>query len=368
MGALQQWLEALEQQTQQLKHHIQVVERRLRLWRRMACGLGVLALLGLPLSSVTPQAGQTLEQRVEQLEYQSAALQQRLESSGVPISLNKKRVRRRSENMNGMTRREFLSMAGGATAFSMAGPTFASISGAAKPVTGVTSLYVKGLVMVDVGNPDQICLGFPKAPGHKATLSVVPENGAKQIYTIKGHGQVEAKPVAATDAKILVPDLVRMKEFYGNDVKSHIDRCPGTITIPRKAVHKITATELTAARYTFVRSDTGEEVTSFRPRQLADAIKIELSSAGTLKLDDGKVTIPLDTTRELRIEYTPEKMGRDPFADHFHYYFPYIERPAALDFDVVPRKVGSSGSPIPHVGHQFMMFDAVAVCSLIEIP
>ena len=267
-----------------------------------------------------------------------------------------------------MNRREFLSVFGGATAVSMAIPALASSSVTDKLASDVTSLYVKGLVMVDLGNPDLIRLGFPKAPGHKATLSVVPQNGIKQVLAIKGHGAIEAKPIVASNTKIVVPELIRMKEFYGDDVKSHVDKCPGTISIPRSAIRSVTATELTAARYTFVRTDTGEEVTSFRPRQLADAIKIELSSAGTLKLDDGKVSIPLETARELRVEYTPERATTDPLTDHFHHYFPYIERPAAVDFDVVPRKVGAASSPTPHVGHQFMMFDAFSVCSLVAVP
>src|SRR5262249_17953133 len=111
------------------------------------------------------------------------------------------------------------------------------------------------------------------------------------------------------------------------------------------------------------------EVASFRPRQLADAIKIELSSAGILKLDGGKVNIPLDTTRELRVEYSPEKTSSaEPFSDHFHHYMPYIERPAALECDVVPRKVGAATSPTPHVGHQFLMLDNVVICSLAAVP
>src|SRR5215510_4902970 len=83
MEALQQRLEALEQQTEQLKHHSQAVERRLRWWRRMACGVGVLALLSPPLTSVRAQEGQSattelqsatkelrrLARRVEDLEY-----------------------------------------------------------------------------------------------------------------------------------------------------------------------------------------------------------------------------------------------------------------------------------------------------------
>jgi hypothetical protein len=271
--------------------------------------------------------------------------------------------------MNRINRRQFLTALGSASAVSMAIPAFALTSTADTTAPGVTSLYVKGLVMVDLGNPDLIRLGLPKAPGHKATLSVVPRNGTKQVLAIKGHGAIEAKPIAPADTKIIVPELIRMKEFYGNDVKAHVDKCPGTISIPRNTIRSVTATELTASRYTFVRTDTGEEVASFRPRQLADAIRIELSSAGTLKLDCGKVNIPLDTARELRVEYTPEKMSStDPFSDHFHHYFPYIERPAALDFDVVPRKVGAASSPTPHAGHQFMMLDNVTVCSLAAVP
>jgi hypothetical protein len=271
--------------------------------------------------------------------------------------------------MNQLNRRQFLSVLGGATAVSMAIPGLASASTADMVTKNVTSLYVKGLVMVDLGNPDVIRLGFPKAAGHKATLCVVPQNGTKQVLAIKGRGVIDAKPIASADAKFLVPELIRMKEFYGDDVKSRVDNCPGIISIPRNTILSVKAAELTAARYTFVRTDTGEEVTSFRPRQVADAIKLELSSAGTLKLDGGKVTIPLETARELRVEYTAERVASaDPFADHFHHYFPYIERPAALDFDVVPRKVGAASSRTPHVGHHFMMLDNVTLCSLIAVP
>src|SRR5262249_3817804 len=270
--------------------------------------------------------------------------------------------------MNRINRRNFLSVLGGATAVSMAVSAFAFASTADKLATDVTALYVKGLVMVDLGNPDVVRLGFPKAPGHKATLSVLPQTGTKQVLQLKGRGVIDAKPIASVDTKILVPELIRMKEFYGNDVQSHVDQCPGVISIPRNAIQSVTATELSPSRYTFVRTDTGEEVTSFRPRQVADAIKIALSSAGTLKLDDGKVNIPLETARELRVEYTAEKVtSADPFADHFHHYFPYIERPAALDFDVVPRKVGAASSPTPHAGHRFMMLDNTTLCSLVAL-
>src|SRR5438045_3939691 len=129
--------------------------------------------------------------------------------------------------MNRMNRREFLSVLGGASAISLAVPAFASSSATDKGAADITSLYVKGLVMVDLGDPQVIRLGFPKAPGHKAILSIIPQNGMKKVLVIKGKGAVEAAGIALADPKIVVPELVRMKEFYGNDVKSHVDQCPG---------------------------------------------------------------------------------------------------------------------------------------------
>ena len=143
--------------------------------------------------------------------------------------------------MKSMNRREFLSVFGSATAVSIATPVFASGFATDNIASDFTSLYVKGLVMVDLGNPDVIRLGFPKATGHKAMLSVVPKNGTKQVVAIKGHGSVEAKPIPSADSKILVPELIRMKEFYGENVKSHVDQCPGTISIPRNVIRSITA-------------------------------------------------------------------------------------------------------------------------------
>jgi hypothetical protein len=272
--------------------------------------------------------------------------------------------------MNVMNRREFLSVFAGASAISLAVPTLASTSTTDRAGADVTSLYVKGLVMVDLGNPDVIRLGFPKAPGHKATLSVLSETGTPTVMAIKGQGSIEAAGIAAGNAKVVAPELIRIKELYGNDVKGHVDRCPSVISIARNAVRSITTAEVTPSRYTFVRADNGEEVTTFRPRQVADVIRMDLSSVGTLKLDNGKLNIPLQSARELRVEYTVERNdSADPLADHFHHYFPYVERPAALDFDVVPRKVGTTGptAPSPHVGHQFMMLDNYVFCSLIAV-
>src|SRR5262245_19539577 len=102
--------------------------------------------------------------------------------------------------MNPINRREFLSVFGVASAASLAVPhLFSATSVADAGISSVTSLYVKGLVMVDLGNPDVIRLGFPKAPGHKATLSVVPQTGAKKTHTMKGRGVVDAKPITSAN-------------------------------------------------------------------------------------------------------------------------------------------------------------------------
>lgn len=79
MEALQRRLEALEQQTEQLTRrtqsqeaHNRTLERRLWWWRCMACGLGVLCLLGQSFVSGTARDYTTehikgLVHRVERL-------------------------------------------------------------------------------------------------------------------------------------------------------------------------------------------------------------------------------------------------------------------------------------------------------------
>src|SRR5262245_7588086 len=112
---------------------------------------------------------------------------------------------RRSQPMN---RREFMTVMGGAGALSMfyAHPTFAS--------TRTTSLYVKGLVMVDFENPEFVRLGLPRAPGHRATLSIVPQTGPRMTLNVKGTGTVNVSTaIASVQPRIFVPELIRMREL-----------------------------------------------------------------------------------------------------------------------------------------------------------
>src|ERR1041385_4668819 len=137
--------------------------------------------------------------------------------------------------MNRLNRREFLTLLGGASAASTFAISAFGSSTLDKGAADVTSMYVKGLVMVDLGNPDLIRIGFPKAPGHKATLSILPQNGVRRTIAIKGNGSVEVQGVASPDPKIFIPEIVRMKEFYGDGFKSHVDKCPSVISIDRKS-------------------------------------------------------------------------------------------------------------------------------------
>jgi hypothetical protein len=70
MDNFRERFEALEQQTEQLQQHTRMVERRLRWWCGIACGVIVLALLGIPLQSGKAQyEDKDLAQRVKDLEY-----------------------------------------------------------------------------------------------------------------------------------------------------------------------------------------------------------------------------------------------------------------------------------------------------------
>src|SRR2546422_10904664 len=122
--------------------------------------------------------------------------------------------------MNQINRRDFLSVLGGGAVSVTGVSAFASTSSDKSPAD-VTSLYVKGLVLLDLGNPHLIRLGFPKAPGHKATLSVVPQNGLRRTIAIKGNGLVEAEGIVLPEPKIFGPELVRINEFYDQAEKCH---------------------------------------------------------------------------------------------------------------------------------------------------
>lgn len=60
MDALHARLDALERQVHTLHQQAHAIDRRLRWWRRLACGLGVLGLIGWTLQAVTAGDGKAL--------------------------------------------------------------------------------------------------------------------------------------------------------------------------------------------------------------------------------------------------------------------------------------------------------------------
>jgi len=80
MDNFRERFETLEQQTEQLKHQTQALARQTRWWRSIACGVGLLSLLSLPLSSGIAKdddkekENERLERRVKVLEAKLAAV------------------------------------------------------------------------------------------------------------------------------------------------------------------------------------------------------------------------------------------------------------------------------------------------------
>src|SRR5688572_28702604 len=265
-----------------------------------------------------------------------------------------------------MNRRHFL-MAGGATAAApmiRINPALAADS--------ATNLYAKGLIMISFEDSKVLRLGFPKAPGHKATLSMVPQKGGQRTMNLKGAGLLETTaPAASGRREFKIPELIRMQELYGSAIRSRVAECPIVLSLPYTSIKSITTAEVSPSRYTFIRADNGQEVNTFRPRQVAETVKIELLSDGVLKLDGGKASIALNTMKEIHAEYSPEVLptstNADAFAAHFPHYFDYLDRPAAANFDVVPKKLGGSTSVTPRVGTNFAMFWPYIACFVVGV-
>jgi hypothetical protein len=262
-----------------------------------------------------------------------------------------------------MNRRDFLAVVGGTGVASLASlhPAFAAGE-------QTTSLYLGGLIMVSFENP-VLRIGFPKAPAHKATLKIVPVNGNARTIPVKGNGVLESKGGSVTP-KIFAPEAVRMSEIYGTAVKARFEKCPSVIEIPYSAIKSVTTSKVTPDRWTFVRADNHQEIDTFRPRQIAEGLKLELLSNSVLKLDGGKTVVKLDSTQEMVANYSPDPKDMYPgqYADHFVHYMQYIDRPPAADFLVVPKKLtGAMSNARPKVGNPFMMYDYTPFCFVVVI-
>ena len=266
-----------------------------------------------------------------------------------------------------MNRRHFLTAMGGATAVA------ASMSHLNKAFAAeaTTAFYAKGLMIISFEDPTVLRVGLPKAHAHKATLAMLPRQGNQRLTNLKGAYLVETTATGSGRPDYKIPELIRMQELYGNSIRSRITECPTVISIPYAAIRSITAAEMSPTRYTFVRADNGKEIETFRPRKIAETLKIELLSGAVMKLAGGKESIALDTMKEVHAEYLPEDpaslAGIDAFTAHFPHYNPYLIRPTAANFDVLPKNLAGVSTPTPSAGKSFVPFWPYHMCFIIGV-
>jgi hypothetical protein len=265
-----------------------------------------------------------------------------------------------------MNRRRFLEVMGGA------GTAAVSLSHVPNILAAQTTtpFYVKGLVMISFEDQRVLRLGLPKAPGHKGTLSMAPQSGRLRSLNLKGTYTIESAANVSQRPEYKIPELIRMQELYGNQIRSRVNECPAVISIPYAAIESITATEVSPSRYTFVRADTGQEVPTFRPRKVAETLRIDLSSDAAITLAGEKVK--MNTLKEVRAEYSPDapppEAEMDAFTAHFPHYLPYLNRPATANFDVIPRNLDPRSSvPAPRIGNNFLPLWPYTVCFVIGV-
>lgn len=245
-----------------------------------------------------------------------------------------------------MNRREFVNALGVSATVSAMGIR------ALAAETATVPLYVRGLVMISIEDSEYLRLAFPKAAGHKGAITWQPVQGKKQSAAIKGRGIVQTSATGGRPP-IQAPELVRVSELYGDGVRSKFEGCPAVISIPYAAITSFTTHEVTGGRYTFVRADNDQEVATFRPRKIAESIRLELRSDSVLKVNDGKLSLNVGGQKEIWTEFGPTGQMSGEFSEHFVHYLAHLVRTNEQDYEVVPKKLSGSNTT-PTVGNQFM--------------
>ena len=174
-----------------------------------------------------------------------------------------------------MNRRDFMTVFGGVSAATVLGNRqLFAFDGETTP------FYVRGLVMLTFDDPNYLRLAIPEAHGHKATLSIVPDEGDQRTLAIKGHGALEGIAPNGRKPDLKLPELLDVREIY-RDATPKIDDSPSIISIPWSAIRSVSTNTVSDDRWTFVRTDTGEVVHTVRPRKIAESLKIELGRVNT---------------------------------------------------------------------------------------
>lgn len=252
-----------------------------------------------------------------------------------------------------MNRRDFWMTAGGATALSVLGGRAASLL-AREAVSGTTPFFVRGLAMVDFGSADYLTIALPEAPHHAGTVQFTTSGGTAESHAVKGRGRLLGSAGFNPKPDVRVPPLVNVQELYPG-ASPKLAKSPTIISIPWSAVTGISAETLSEDRWTFVVKDTGEEVITFRPRQVAESLRFDLVSSGVLEMNDGEVSVDLAEVSDVSTEFVPMSDDMGGYTDHFAFYLPYVEiGPNAPE--VQPREVGQRrgrSAPIPALANSF---------------
>lgn len=252
-----------------------------------------------------------------------------------------------------MNRREFWTTAGGATALTVLGGSVTSLF-ARETTPGTVPFHVKGLAMMDFSHPDHLTIALPEAPHHAGTVQYTPAGGLTEIYPVRGRGILAGSNGHEAKPDVKVPQLVDVQELYPG-ARPRLEKSPTIISIPWASVRGISAETLSDDRWTFVNTATGEEVITFRPRQVAETIRFDLVSSGTLRVNGGEIAIDLADVRDIATEFVPTSDEMGGYMSHFAYYLPYVEIGKDAP-EVEPQPVGlrqTQPAPMPAMGHSF---------------
>ena len=229
------------------------------------------------------------------------------------------------------------------------------------------AVFVRGLLMLQLEQQDGLHIILPDAAGHKATITFVMNDGKRFAVPLKGHSTMQTSQPEGSPAVVKVPELVRLKEVSGTGITPLVERAPNQVSIPWSSIRSVTAEEVSPSRFTFFRKDNGEEIETFRPRNIAETIRIQLTSIGQLDFKPLKSDIDVEKVKEIWIEQVPKNLdSADMYRDHFHHYLHYVERPAGQNFEVEPRKLSGASTSTARFGQSFwigvdILCDPVAV-------
>jgi len=229
------------------------------------------------------------------------------------------------------------------------------------------TVFIRGLLMLQLEQQDGLHIILPDAPGHKATITFLMNDGKRFVVPLKGRSTIQMSQPELSPAVVKVPELVRLKEVYGAGITPLVDRAPNRVSIPWSSIRSVTTGEVSPSRWTFVRTDNGEEIETFRPRNIAETIRIQLPSVGQLDFKPLKSDIDVAKVKEIWIEQIPKSLdSADMYRDHFHHFLHYIERPAGQNFEVEPRKLSGGSSVTARFGQSFWL-GADLICNPVAV-